>query len=125
MAFQAGQDLIREGVDPLHIDGGYAFCGWFGYGVPPPPLAEGLIPGESWWVHDLTQAVHPRYVLTLSTVERNQPLKHYVSLFGIDRRLKYDIYKTYTYRNCWPWGQKTFYVLRVEFRQFPRARLGR
>jgi hypothetical protein len=116
LAFRAGQDLIRAGVDPLHIDGGYAFCGWHAYGVPPQADGGERVPAESWYVRDLSLPVQPRYVLSLSSRQRVVPPKDFQVYppFGLNPRLRYGVSRTYPYPNCWPWETKTLYILRVE-----------
>lgn len=71
-AFEAGNDLIRQGIDPSRIVGGYAFDGWYMYERSRQLPRHVRTPSRAdvWWRATLDLAIEPEYVLSLSPASR-------------------------------------------------------
>ncbi len=71
-AFRAGEWLMEEGVDPVYIDAGYAFDGWYVYERSERARARpGFRPGarrsDAWFVRSLFPLIQSRYQVATST----------------------------------------------------------
>lgn len=86
--WNAGRDLLRQGVSSKHINGGFEFNGWYGYN-PSRPL-ESL---ESLWTHG------DEYLISFGPVNG------------------YSEVRRYPYRRWMPWGQGRVVVLRRHAQQ--------
>ncbi|MEX2121706.1 MAG: hypothetical protein WD847_19125 [Pirellulales bacterium] len=99
-AWRAGDDLLREAVDPDQIDAGYAFTAWHMYERSQATPGRGARSSDSWWVSRLAPDVTAKYVVSLSSPIRRG-----------DQR-PYKPYRLYHYWSYWPCGWRDMYVLK-------------
>jgi hypothetical protein len=116
LAFRAGEDLMRAGVDPHQIDAGYAFDGWYVYEGQAGRRIQARA-NDGWWVRSLFPSIRSDYVVSLSPALDRRRLA--LAITGPDRSALiapdltgYVVYKTYPYQSFWPFETKTLYVLR-------------
>ena len=126
--FQAANDLVRNGTDPLAVNGGYAFDGWHTYELATAKLTPG-IGGGKWWTWNIWDAAHeqpsrfagwadkggrgwwygrtrpetaPKYVVATSPALSDQRSgRRFVELSGGD------------YQRWWPWRREKVYVYEI------------
>jgi hypothetical protein len=125
-AYQAGTDLVNEGIDPRSIDAGYAFNGWSTYERhhetisidttstawwradvwrdrfnDPPDRGKWSIgwPPRTWWFRGVSAGIETKYAVTCPAP----------SIGSVPR---FQIVRQYPYRNWWPWKVNTVCVLK-------------
>jgi hypothetical protein len=125
-AFQAGEALVAEGVDPALIDAGYAFVGWHMYERSQAELRQGLPPrwrdgrGEAtsdpWYVRLLAPRVLSRYRVTLSRApdtalwrDAVAPAARPISLLPAWSGQR--VVRELAWRSYWPWAERPLFVL--------------
>jgi len=118
-AFHAGEALIARGVDPTHIDGGYAFDGWHVYEVQKRGAPVRARASDAWWIRTIFQTIETEYVLSLSpSIDRvrlaNQITQPDRALFLRPDLNGYRAIATEPYVSYWPPGMRHLYVLHRE-----------
>jgi hypothetical protein len=125
-AYNAGEQILAEGIDPGLLDAGYAFDGWYMYerssrefeqGLP--PLARstpGRPPVGPWYLRDATLRIRSQFVVSLSKTMEWQKWIDAVSpasgsIAFLPRLANYRPMREYTYRSYWPPGKRPLYVL--------------
>lgn len=124
-AFEAGEALIAEGVDPASIDAGYAFDGWYMYERSQRETREQRLPSraragrnvaDAWYVRKLFPRIETRFVVSLSETMEWSAWRHAVSPWArryafLPRIGGYQRVRTHPYRSYWPPKQQRVFVL--------------
>lgn len=82
--WQAGRELVAEGVPALKIDGGFEWLGWHTANEPSVPAGETHArPGDPWYMY-LFLHVEREYVISFSELEGYEGVREvpYTGLFG-------------------------------------------
>lgn len=110
--FIAGESLIARGIDPLLIDGGLAFDGWYSYERSKQEGISRWRVHDGWWVRDLCPGIHSQYIISLSTYLTKEGIRSSQSDLIRPGLSDYDVFATYTYRNFWPFKNEKIYVMK-------------
>lgn len=111
-AFAAGGDLIDEGIDSKHVDGGYAFDGWHMYERSRRGPSRHVMTTDGWWVPNLYPDIKPWYTISLSSSLQYERYRDRVAVVTGPDLAGYEVRRTYAFRSYWPWKLQPVYVMR-------------